>query len=90
MCIEAALGSAIPIWPHAAPFDLVFANILKGPLIELAPAYGRPYGPARRHAILSGILNPQAESVIAAYAAEGLHCTRRAELGEWTTLTISP
>ena len=40
-----AAGFAHPRLAAAAPYDLVFANILKGPLIELAPAHGRPYGP---------------------------------------------
>ncbi|MCU4654468.1 50S ribosomal protein L11 methyltransferase [Roseibacterium sp. SDUM158016] len=87
-CIEAA-GFDHPEIAAGAPFDLIFANILKGPLVELAPAMAAHVAPGG-HIILSGILNAQADEVIAAYAAEGLHCTRRAELGEWTTLTISP
>jgi ribosomal protein L11 methyltransferase len=42
------------------------------------------------HAILSGILNEQADDVIAAYHAEGFGLVARDVLGEWTTITISP
>jgi len=84
--IEAA-GFDHPDFAAAAPFDLIFANILKGPLIALAPdmaAYLAPGG----HAILSGILNPQADEVIEKYAAEGFAVTRRSEHGDWTTLVL--
>jgi len=87
-CIEAA-GFDHPDLTANAPFDLVFANILKGPLIELAPAMRAHMAPGG-HAILSGILNEQADAVIAAYAAEGFALIDRAILGEWTTITISP
>jgi ribosomal protein L11 methyltransferase len=87
-CVEAA-GFAHPDITARAPFDLIFANILKGPLIALAPDMRRHVAEGG-HIILSGILNAQADDVVAAYAGAGLRCLRRAELGEWTTLTISP
>lgn len=71
----------------AAPFDLVFANILKAPLIALAPdmaAHLQPGG----YAILSGILNEQADEVIAVYAENGINLVTREEIVEWTTLTL--
>jgi ribosomal protein L11 methyltransferase len=71
----------------AAPFDLVFANILKGPLIALAPDMQSHVGP-NGHAILSGILNPQADEVIATYRDHGFSLTSRAEHGDWTTLVL--
>ncbi|TFL19155.1 50S ribosomal protein L11 methyltransferase [Jannaschia formosa] len=82
-CVEAA-GFDHP--DLGGPFDLIFANILKGPLIELAPAMARASG---GHVILSGLLNPQADEVIAAYEAAGFRPVRRAELGDWTTLTLA-
>ena len=71
----------------AAPFDLVFANILMAPLIELAPDMAR-HTSKGAHAILSGILNPQADEVVAAYVAAGFSLAHREEIGEWTTLTL--
>mgnify|MGYP000974781993 FL=1 len=40
------------------------------------------------YAILSGILNGQAEEVAAAYKRAGFMLTARDELGEWTTLVL--
>jgi ribosomal protein L11 methyltransferase len=70
-CIEAA-GFDHPDLAAGAPYDLVFANILKGPLVALAPDMRAHVAPGG-HAILSGILNEQADDVIAAYADGRLH-----------------
>jgi ribosomal protein L11 methyltransferase len=39
--------------------------------------------------ILSGLLHPQANAVLAAYRAQGLFLVRRIRLDEWTTLVLS-
>jgi ribosomal protein L11 methyltransferase len=86
-CIEAA-GFNHPRLAEAAPFDLIFANILKGPLIELAPdmaAHTAPGGTI----ILSGLLVVQAEAVTEAYLAQGYRLVRREDIGEWSTLVLS-
>ena len=49
-------------------YDLVVANILAGPLIELAPRLGGHVAP-RAAIALSGVLASQAEEVLQAYAA---------------------
>jgi len=85
-CVEAA-GFQHETLLSKAPFDLVFANILKGPLIMLAPDMGT-HVQTGGYAILSGILNPQADDVIEAYDAAGFDVKRREEYGEWTTLTL--
>lgn len=85
-CLEAA-GLDHPRLAEAAPFDLIFANILKGPLIELAPAISASLATAGR-AVLSGLLVVQAEAVTAAYVAEGLCLQSRNDLGEWSTLEL--
>jgi ribosomal protein L11 methyltransferase len=69
------------------PFDLIFANILKGPLIDLAPDLVAALAPGGR-AILSGLLVGQAEAVTAAYLDRGLVAEARDELGEWATLVL--
>ena len=71
----------------AGPFNLIFANILKGPLIALAPDLSNRLAPGG-YAILSGILNEQADEVAGVYAQLGNNLTMRAEIGEWTTLTL--
>jgi ribosomal protein L11 methyltransferase len=86
ICLEAA-GFDHDALRAEAPFDLVFANILMGPLVELAPDMAA-YTTTGGYVILSGILNEQADTVIAAYAAQGFGLHRRDELGEWTTLTL--
>jgi ribosomal protein L11 methyltransferase len=69
-CLEAA-GLDHARIKAAGPYDLIFANILKGPLIELAPAIATQLATGGR-AILSGLLSVQADSVTAAYEASGL------------------
>ena len=69
------------------PFELIFANILKGPLIGLAPDIARRIAPGG-HAILSGLLNEQADEVARVYARHGLDPLRSERLGDWTTLTL--
>ena len=85
-CLEAA-GFGHPRLAEAAPYDLVFANILKGPLIQLAP-------PMAEHLakdgliILSGLLVVQAEAVTAAYVAADFTPVSRDDIGEWSTLVL--
>jgi len=86
-CVE-AVGFDHPLIENAAPFDLVFANILKQPLIDLVPDMAKNLAPGGK-AILSGILTTQAEEVIAAYAAGGLPLERRDDHGEWSTLVVT-
>lgn len=85
-CLVAA-GFDHPALEQAAPFDLVFANILMGPLIDLAPDMAAHVAPGGR-AILSGLLIEQADRVIAAYAAAGFEVESRAEIDVWATLTL--
>ncbi|OWY00808.1 MULTISPECIES: 50S ribosomal protein L11 methyltransferase [unclassified Thioclava] len=86
ICIEAA-GFGDARLKEAAPFDLIFANILKGPLVALAPEMGRNCAESG-FVILSGILNEQADEVVAAYQAQGFVSHSRKEFGEWTTLVM--
>ena len=86
-CVEAA-GFDAPELRDAAPFDLVFANILKGPLIGLAPDMAGAICPGG-YAILSGILNPQADEVISVYQENGFNLVSRDEIVDWTTLTLT-
>ena len=85
-CIEAA-GFEHPDLGAAAPFDLIFANILKVPLIELAPAMRRVAAPGG-FVILSGILNAQATDVIEVYRGNGYSLISREDIVDWTTLTL--
>ena len=86
ICLEAT-GFDHPDLKAAAPFDLIFANILKGPLIDLAPDMAANLQ-SGGYAILSGILVPQAEEVIDAYARSGINLVQREDIGDWTTLIL--
>ena len=70
-----------------APFDLIFANILKQPLLDLAPCIRR-YLKSGGHAIISGILDLQAIEIIEAYRQNDLEVQDRIDIGEWVTLTL--
>ena len=70
-----------------APFDLIFANILKPPLLDLAPCIRR-YLKSGGHAIISGILDLQAIEIIEAYRQNDLEVRDRIDIGEWVTLTL--
>lgn len=70
-----------------APYDLVIANILAGPLIELAPSVAKAIAPGGR-LVLAGLLDHQAASVAAAYRRQGMMLTGRVERGEWPTLLM--
>ncbi len=85
-CVEAP-GFEHPLIEAAAPFDLVFANILKPPLIALAGSMAGHMAPGGR-AILSGLLVDQAEDVLAAYQATGFALETREDIGEWSTLVL--
>ena len=86
IAVEAA-GFDHPDLLAKAPFDLVFANILKGPLVALAPDMATKLV-ENGFAILSGILNEQADDIISVYAQNGINLVYREEIVEWTTLTL--
>jgi len=69
-----------------APFDLLIANILAGPLIELAPSFGKAVAPGAT-IVLAGLLDKQADAVIAAYEAQGMTVAERGA-GEWCVLVL--
>ena len=71
----------------AAPYDLVFANILAPPLVALAQDIKgalRPGGIA----ILSGLLRTQERRVFAAYRSKGFRLARRIHRDAWATLVL--
>ncbi|KFF50713.1 ribosomal protein L11 methyltransferase [Gammaproteobacteria bacterium MFB021] len=67
-------------------FEVVVANILAGPLIELAAEIAGRVAPGGRLA-LSGILAAQAESVLDAYRDQGLRMAPPQEKEGWVLLS---
>ncbi|RIX98781.1 50S ribosomal protein L11 methyltransferase [Aureimonas flava] len=82
-----ATGFGSPAFRRHAPFDLVIANILAGPLMQLAPQVARHLSDDG-DVILSGILERQREAVLAAYRIQGLFHRRTLLRGEWVTLHL--
>jgi ribosomal protein L11 methyltransferase len=72
---------------RAAPFDLITANILARPLRRLAPGLARSLAPGGC-AILSGLLDDQAEWVMAAHRPLGLGLIERRSLAGWAVLVV--
>jgi ribosomal protein L11 methyltransferase len=83
----AAPGTDHALIRQRAPYDLVIANILAGPLIELAPSLAeitREGGSL----ILAGLLDTQVAAVLHAYRLQGFRLQRRSDMGDWPCLWL--
>ncbi|WP_428683905.1 50S ribosomal protein L11 methyltransferase [Sphingopyxis sp.] len=87
LALAVAPGTDHPAIRHRAPYDLVIANILAGPLITLAPDIGAATAPGG-HAILAGLIARQMEPVLAAYRAQGFRLAARGGSAEWPCLLL--
>jgi ribosomal protein L11 methyltransferase len=87
IAVACADGLAHPWLRRAAPFDLIIANILAGPLRALAGGVTK-VTQRGGSVVLSGILNPEAAAVVAAYVAHGFALVQHRRIGEWSTLTL--
>ena len=85
-CVE-SIGFDSLVVQAGAPYDLIFANILKGPLIELAPDMAAHLASGGL-AILSGLLIEQADEIVEVYQAQGFDLQTREDLGEWSALML--
>jgi ribosomal protein L11 methyltransferase len=83
----AAPGTNHPAIRHRAPYDLLIANILAGPLITLAPDFAAATAPGS-HLILAGLIARQERAVLAAYRAQGFRMAARRQSGEWPCLLL--
>ena len=70
-----------------APYDLIAANILARPLIDMAADIAGALAPGGT-LILAGLLSSQADAVLAAYAVHGCKLAARHEIGDWPTLVL--
>jgi len=80
-------GASNALICEAAPYDLIFANILARPLIGLAPELTRMVAEGG-HVILSGLLTRQEPLVRAAYTGRGLNLVKRIRKDGWSTLVL--
>jgi ribosomal protein L11 methyltransferase len=72
---------------EAAPYDLVFANILAKPLRLLAPSLAAVIG-ADGEAIVSGLLLADVPGVLASWRPQGFDLADRIELEGWASLRL--
>jgi ribosomal protein L11 methyltransferase len=86
LLLGAADGMDSSLLTARAPFDLIIANILAGPLIELAPDFAKALTPGGT-IILAGLLDSQADAVVAAYETLGFSLHERGS-GEWPVLVL--
>jgi ribosomal protein L11 methyltransferase len=70
-----------------APYDLVLANILARPLCQMARHLAASLSPGGS-AILAGLLENQANLVLAAHRRRGMRLERALHEGNWTTLIL--
>lgn len=87
LTLAVAPGTDHPAIRHRAPYDLVIANILAGPLITLAPDIAAATAPGG-HAILAGLIARQMAPVLAAYRAQGFRLAARGGSAEWPCLLL--
>lgn len=80
-------GLAHPAIARRAPFDLIVANILAGPLTRLAPEIARALAPGAA-LILSGLLRWQENLVVSFYRPHGLILRNARREGVWSALLL--
>jgi ribosomal protein L11 methyltransferase len=78
-----SLSSILSDTPAARTFELVVANILFQPLLDMVQPLAAS---VEKHLILSGILDSQVEALIAAYQDQGLSHARTRLKEEWAVL----
>ena len=71
-----------------APYDLVVANILAGPLVSMAPEIASISAP-NATIVLAGLLETQRETVVAAYEACGCALEEVDRRGDWSVLQLT-
>lgn len=70
-----------------APYDLIIANILAGPLIDMAAEISAALKPGGT-LILAGLLDHQAGNVAKAYARHACRLVQRLDREDWPTLRL--
>jgi ribosomal protein L11 methyltransferase len=80
-------GPMHPALFAAAPFDLILANILAGPLTRLAPSVARVLAPGGT-LVLSGLLKWQENLVLSFYRPHGIALRETRRDGSWSALVM--
>lgn len=80
-------GMDHPLLEARGPYDLILANILAGPLIDLAPHFSRSLQPGGS-LLLAGLLESQEAHVRRACRRAGLRIAGRMVNGDWSILWL--
>jgi ribosomal protein L11 methyltransferase len=84
---DVAEGTASPVISAKAPYQLVLANILAGPLKELAPDLAAVTS-SDGTIVLAGLLDEQEKDVRAAYVEQGFSSVTVSGTPRWPVLTL--
>lgn len=87
LAMVVADGMGHPLLQARAPYDLLIANILAGPLVELAPDFARAIAPGG-HLLLAGLLETQEPRVRRTYRRAGFRLASRLANGDWSILWL--
>jgi len=87
LAIAIAAGMDDRLLRACGPYDLLIANILAGPLVELAADFAEAM-PPRGNLVLAGLLRTQERAVRAAYRAAGFALAGRIVNGDWSILWL--
>jgi ribosomal protein L11 methyltransferase len=86
-----SIGLGAPELDARAPYDLVVANILAGPLMELSESFGAATRTGGR-VLLSGLLVEQADMIVSTYRRRGFEFERSVDRetggADWRTLLL--
>ena len=80
-------GTDHPAIRAGAPYDLILANILAGPLTKLAPGIAKALAP-NGLVVLSGLLRWQENLVLSFYRSQGLVLRKTMRDGSWSALVL--
>ncbi|WP_328598072.1 50S ribosomal protein L11 methyltransferase [Croceibacterium salegens] len=87
LAVAIAAGMDDPDLRACGPYDLLIANILAGPLIELAGDFADAV-PPRGNLLLAGLLEKQEPKLRAAYRRAGFSLVARLVNGDWSILWL--
>src|SRR5581483_5690750 len=86
-----SIGLGAPELGERTPYDLIVANILASPLVELSESFAAATRPGGR-VLLSGLLVEQADMILSAYQRHGFAFERSVDRetggADWRTLLL--
>jgi ribosomal protein L11 methyltransferase len=87
MRVGLSCGYRSSVVKKGAPYDLIMANIFARPLAHMAKDLRRHLAKGG-YVILAGLLNTQANGVLAAHRLQKIYLVKRFKSGEWSILAL--